>query len=323
MRGPPTRGGRLLRLLLPVWLLLGGGPAGGQNLGGYTPPAEVTDKDLSPLYGRYVIYEADQYRGSIGTTDAEAQAWVGQEVIFTADLFQYPGLRIENPRYTVWYYPLQPEGHVTPKHQQWSSFYYGYQGDATGDEVISVDRADGDGPWKHLELWEINGTNELWIGYSGYYYKARQTRRAVVAAGHEDYCRDLGPCNAGQGDCDTNSECQGTLTCTDNVGATYGWAAAVDVCEGPLTTVTQSIYLRAATLPATRSGGTATEKHVPTKTGMVGDWLRRQHAPTETEGVYRSQRTASYRGGVFQSATEWGVPELVVAARAGGLCRAR
>ena len=59
----------------------------------YTPPYEVTDKDLNPLYGRYEIYEADKYRGSVATTAAEAQAWVGQELIVTA----YP---VSTPRFT-------------------------------------------------------------------------------------------------------------------------------------------------------------------------------------------------------------------------------
>ena len=91
----------------------------------YTPPYEVTDKDLNPLYGRYEIYEAYKYRGG-ATTAAEAQAWVGQELIVTASLFQYPsGLRIENPTYTVWYYPFQPEGNVPSRSEAVEQLLFG------------------------------------------------------------------------------------------------------------------------------------------------------------------------------------------------------
>ena len=46
-----------------------------------------------------------------------------------------------------------------------------------------------------------------------------------------DYCRDFGPCPAGKGDCDSNSECQSGLTCVNDVGARYGLPAHYDVCE--------------------------------------------------------------------------------------------
>jgi hypothetical protein len=48
-----------------------------------------------------------------------------------------------------------------------------------------------------------------------------------------DWCRDYGPCSEGQGDCDSDSECQSGLICVHNVGANYGWPAARDVCESP------------------------------------------------------------------------------------------
>ena len=50
--------------------------------------------------------------------------------------------------------------------------------------------------------------------------------------GHVDYCRDYGPCSAGQGDCDDwNSQCQSGLQCSQDVGASYGFRADYDVCE--------------------------------------------------------------------------------------------
>jgi hypothetical protein len=53
--------------------------------------------------------------------------------------------------------------------------------------------------------------------------------------GHADFCRadKCGPCAAGEGDCDGNRQCQSDLTCANDVGANYGWARAVDVCEHP------------------------------------------------------------------------------------------
>ena len=208
---------RLKRLgIVPLYLLLlvAGRAVGYEPVQEYTPPYEVKDKDLNPLYGRYEIYEAYKYRGG-ATTAAEAQAWVGQELIVTASLFRYPsGLRIENPTYTVWYYPDQPEGEVTPRSRRWSSAYFGYQGQAHGDEIIKIYKPGRIGPSKYLE---IIGTNELWVRLSGWYYKARKTTRPVLSAGHDDYCQVMGPCSAGQGDCDSDSECQSELTCVDDV----------------------------------------------------------------------------------------------------------
>ncbi len=48
--------------------------------------------------------------------------------------------------------------------------------------------------------------------------------------GNGRFCTDCGPCGAGQGDCDQDSECQAGLTCVDNVGAQFGFAPGVDVC---------------------------------------------------------------------------------------------
>ena len=75
-----------LGIVLPLLLLLVAGQVFGQRrVQEYTPPYEMPDKDLNPLYGRYEIYEVDRYRGGI-TTEAEAQTWVGQELIVTANV---------------------------------------------------------------------------------------------------------------------------------------------------------------------------------------------------------------------------------------------
>ena len=64
----------------------------------------------------------------------------------------------------------------------------------------------------------------------------------------------------------------------------------------------QYIYQLATTRPAAPNGGTDSENHVPT------GWNTSQPRPTATEGVYRSQRTVTYAGGVFLVATAWGMP---------------
>ncbi len=51
------------------------------------------------------------------------------------------------------------------------------------------------------------------------------------APGDWDYCSPGAPCDVGEGDCDSNADCASGLTCVSNVGADYGWASGVDVCE--------------------------------------------------------------------------------------------
>ena len=55
-----------------------------------------------------------------------------------------------------------------------------------------------------------------------------------VDPGHWDYCEYFGPCDHGEGDCDSDSECTSGHACKWDVGAEYGWDSAVDVCEADL-----------------------------------------------------------------------------------------
>ena len=50
---------------------------------------------------------------------------------------------------------------------------------------------------------------------------------------HIDYCRDCGPCNEGEGDCDNDSECLGDLTCPQ-VPGTDTCQTSAPVCPYPL-----------------------------------------------------------------------------------------
>ncbi|MCP4246169.1 MAG: hypothetical protein GY778_03890, partial [bacterium] len=64
-------------------------------------------------------------------------------------------------------------------------------------------------------------------------------RITVVSAGcpwplnHPHFCRDCGPCTAGEADCDNDAECQGALVCSHDVGTDYGLPWYYDVCECP------------------------------------------------------------------------------------------
>ncbi len=84
-------------------------------------------------------------------------------------------------------------------------------------------------------------------------------------------------------------------------------AVTIDLFTAPTTQQTQSLYRRATSTPTTPSGGTRTEQHVPS------GWQTSQPTPTATQGVYRSQRTVTYREGVFHLATAWGAPTRVAA----------
>ena len=52
------------------------------------------------------------------------------------------------------------------------------------------------------------------------------------------YCSPTCKCSAGEGDCDTNDDCEQGLICKQDVGAKYGWNKYVDVCEYPSTSTT-------------------------------------------------------------------------------------
>ena len=49
--------------------------------------------------------------------------------------------------------------------------------------------------------------------------------------GDGDFCSSKNKCSAGQGDCDKNNHCKKGLVCKQNVGAKYGFAKSIDVCE--------------------------------------------------------------------------------------------
>lgn len=48
-----------------------------------------------------------------------------------------------------------------------------------------------------------------------------------------EYCSPSCPCGKGMGDCDSAADCKSGLSCSHNVGSTFGAASTVDVCEDP------------------------------------------------------------------------------------------
>jgi|GEM_PF-6694015 len=48
--------------------------------------------------------------------------------------------------------------------------------------------------------------------------------------GHGRFCDECGPCDAGEGDCDSDAECRAGLTCVNNVGGQFGFDPRIDVC---------------------------------------------------------------------------------------------
>ena len=67
-------------------------------------------------------------------------------------------------------------------------------------------------------------------------------------------------------------------------------------------TDTDYVYRTSVATPDTPTGGTTTEVHTPS------NWSRNQPSATETEAVYSSSRTRTYRNSIFSSATAWADP---------------
>ncbi len=87
-----------------------------------------------------------------------------------------------------------------------------------------------------------------------------------------DWCRDCGPCAEGEGDCDSDNECQNGLVCAQDVGANYGWPATRDVCElpgGPGDCILDSKFR----LGSIRVGASLYTDRAYTITGGIPDWM--------------------------------------------------
>ena len=84
----------------------------------------------------------------------------------------------------------------------------------------------------------VTGNQVYYIGVSGFAAGTTQFTLGVevqstngLLSGHFDFCTDTQPCAQGEGDCDSDRQCQSGLSCRNDVGATYGFDPIVDVCE--------------------------------------------------------------------------------------------
>ena len=84
----------------------------------------------------------------------------------------------------------------------------------------------------------LTGNQVYYIGINGFAADTTQFTLAVevqstsgLRPGHFDFCTETQPCAQGEGDCDSDRQCQGGLICRDDVGATYGFDPIADVCE--------------------------------------------------------------------------------------------
>ena len=86
-----------------------------------------------------------------------------------------------------------------------------------------------------LEEGENGRLAELWQETDLLHLIGQLQQDSCVPLGNPVYCRLSvnGPCGVGEGDCDSDAECQSGLACVHDVGANYGFGPAVDVCEAP------------------------------------------------------------------------------------------
>ena len=56
----------------------------------------------------------------------------------------------------------------------------------------------------------------------------------TLGVGAWNYCTPECPCSVGQGDCETDADCEPGLRCTSDVGPNYGFDPETDICEPPV-----------------------------------------------------------------------------------------
>jgi len=92
------------------------------------------------------------------------------------------------------------------------------------------------------------------------------------------YCSARCPCEAGEGDCDSDAQCVSGTTCKQNVGAKYGWPSFVDVCESESGCADsdggKNYYVKGSATGATFTGGSHTVNDGCIRGEPHDGWLR-------------------------------------------------
>lgn len=94
--------------------------------------------------------------------------------------------------------------------------------DFLADALMRATVGDPFGPEIHDD--DVLAARQL---YDEDFWSAACTNRVP---GAKSFCSKCGPCGEGQGNCKTDSDCFGALTCTKDVGAGFGFDPDVNIC---------------------------------------------------------------------------------------------
>lgn len=98
-------------------------------------PALAGRPETHAYLGGYRVESVSRYRGGL-TTDAQAEAFVGQHLLLTPDRFQVRKVVVKDPVYKAYTIPIdQKEGAIAPKD---TSVFYGYNADRKEVKRIDV-----------------------------------------------------------------------------------------------------------------------------------------------------------------------------------------
>lgn len=109
--------------------------------------------------------------------------------------------------------------------------------------VFTTEGGDSGGGTWHLSNGELLfvGVHQASNKDTGVWAMRDWAQRVVECGGFdlnnpsENYCSEACPCQAGQGDCDSDSDCGPGLFCAENVGTDYGYPSGWEICL-PITT---------------------------------------------------------------------------------------
>jgi len=121
-------------------------------------------RPVDDVFATYVYSSAERYRGGL-TTEAQANAAIGETVTVSSDTFRLGDTEIEHPRYEIQCHPARLDEGEVPV-DRWSVFYgRGMERDYV--EVLSVFAG---GETYPEFTFEIIDSQTLWRLYDGWLY---------------------------------------------------------------------------------------------------------------------------------------------------------